>query len=160
MTTLPVMEKKRNVLGEPVQTFQDAMCKPSAQPRDVAVFTVLHALHLCLSDGVRVKSLQASVLRRNAAARVRRSYCFSVSSDHVSALLVMLGSICKHFFWLPTKKEIPQFCIYIYQMLFTLFLFFGAFDFCFTFQHRCSAFLQMQLKICIIMLGCVFVLAE
>lgn len=34
--------KKRNVLGEPVQTFQDAMCKPSAQPRYVAVFTVLH----------------------------------------------------------------------------------------------------------------------
>lgn len=88
-----------------MQTFQDVMCKPSAQPRYVAMFTVLHFLHLCLSDSVRVKSLQASVLRRNAAARVRHSYCFSLSSDHVSALLVMLESICKHFFWLPPKRD-------------------------------------------------------
>lgn len=108
MTTLPVMEKTVSV-----QTFQDVMCKPSAQPRYVAVFTVLRFLHLCLSDSVRVKSLQASVLRRNAAARVRHRHCFSVSSDRVSALLVMLESICKHFLLAspppPPKKRDSSF---------------------------------------------------
>lgn len=32
----------RNVFVETVQTFQVVECKPSAQPRYVALFTVLH----------------------------------------------------------------------------------------------------------------------
>lgn len=55
---------KRNVLGEPVQAFQDVECKPSAQACYVGMFTVLRVLHLCLSDSLHVKRLQASVLQK------------------------------------------------------------------------------------------------
>lgn len=44
-----------------MQTFQVVECRPSARARYVGMFTVLQRLHLCLSDSLLVKALQASV---------------------------------------------------------------------------------------------------